>query len=670
MDEQNNNPMNPYVTNETQDPYGTNGTQSPYGDPYGTNGSRNPYGTYNAQNPYGAAGAQDPYGMNNGQNPYGMNNAQNSYGAAGGQSPYGMNNGQNPYGAAGAQDPYGMNNGQSPYGMNNGQNPYGAAGAQNPYGMNNGQNPYGSIEPPKPPKKKMSKKTKAFLFGGIGLAVLAAAAIVLLLFVLLPAQNRKTVKQAIDNMLGSEGIFSNSMLVKELGVDELSRNFSSEGGELSAELQIGTGDAKDGYMTINADVAIDKSSKQMSGDLELGMLGTEIIDAEIFADEEQTYVTVEDFLNGYLAINNKNVISGLRNSWLLASLPDKAKALLNSFPDFSLDFFRTASSSFSLERLTSDDNKFWKESKIKSEGSEDLYAGSESISAKKYSVTIPKETLQEGISEALDTAMSALGSSGIGSVLGSSILSGASSINISQYATQIKALIGSMFKDDLVIYVYIKDDKLVAARASMDLNLVSYSINAELDFSSYTAGTQSVMNLSGGISLMGQKVELKVNAVTKEEGDSLKTNATIGVTSMGKEMVSGYYDQTYSKTSQDVEGSGSLSVNGSSLGSVSLKGKIAGLDKGKTVSLHVDDFSLTNSKGKVVAKASGDVTIKTKSAGINVKSRDSGKQVANLFSGSKEDAKKVLDESTEGYKKFMENFRKVFGSVPFEIEDF
>ena len=632
MDEQNNNPMNPYGTDEIHDPYGINNAQE-------------------------SGGTQNPYGMNNAQNPYGMNNAQNPYGTNGAQNPYGMNN---------AQKPYGTNGAQNPYGMNNAQNPYGAAGAQNPYG----QTPYGNVEPPKPPKKKMSGKTKALLFGGIGLAVIAAAVIVLFVFVLLPAKNRKTVKNAIDNMLGAEGIFSNTMLIKELGVDEISTNFSSEGGEVSAELQIGPGDSE-GYMSVDADIAIDKTAKQMSGCLELGVKGEEILDVDVFADAEQTYVTVEDLLNGYLAINNKNIISGLKNSWLMEKIPEKAKTLFNALPDFSLDFFSTAASgSFSLEWLTSDDNKFWKESKIKSEGSEDLYAGSESISAKKYSVTIPKETLQQGISDLLDSSMSALSSSGIGSILGSSILSGASSANISQYLTQIKALISSMFKDDLVIYVYIKDDKLVSAKASMDLNLMSYTINAEVDLSSYTAGSQSILNLSGGISIMGKKVEVKASSVTKEEGDSLKTNVFIDVNAMGKEIVSGHYDQTYSKTSQDFDGSGSLSVNGASLGSISLKGKITEIDKGKKLSLHIDELSLTSSKGKTAAKVSGDVTIKTKSAGIDVKSRDTGKPVANLFSGSKEDAAAVLDENSEGYKKFIEKFKKVFGNAKFEIEDF
>ena len=101
-----------------------------------------------------------------------------------------------------------------------------------------------------------------------------------------------------------------------------------------------------------------------------------------------------------------------------------------------------------------------------------------------------------------------------------------------------------------------------------------------------------------------------------------------------------------------------------------LKGKITEIDKGKKLSLHIDELSLTSSKGKTAAKVFGDVIIKTKSAGIDVKSRDTGKPVANLFSGSKEDAAAVLDENSEGYKKFIEKFKKVFGNAKFEIEDF
>ena len=642
MDEQNYNPM----------------------DTGGTTGTDNTYGTNEAQNPYSTSGTQDPYGVNGAQNPYGAGGAQNPYGTGAGQNPYGAGGAQNPYGTNGAASPYGTGGAQNPYGTNGAASPYGAAGMQNPYGTA-AQSPYGSTEPPKPPKKKMSKKTKILLFGGIGLAVLVAAALVLCFTVFFPAMHKKTVKQAIDNMLGADGVFSNSLVLNEFGIKELAENFNNDGGELSADIKIGNKSNAE-LFSVEADVALDKSAKQLSGDIEISTKNEEIADVEIFSDAEQTYVTVEDLLNGYFAFNNNNIISGLKNSWLLADLPDSAKSVFSFLPDFSLDFF-SSSSGFSLDKLTSDDNEFWKNSKISRDGSETLYAGEESISATKYSVTIPKEILQEQVSKLIDSSMGAISNSSIGSLLGQT---GLSSTDLTQYISQIKALISSMFKDDLVYYVYIKDDKVVSIKTSLDLNLMAYTISVELDFTCFKADTQSVLNLSGVINVMGQKIEFKLNSNTKEEGDNLKTDATVSATAMGKELVSGYYSQTYSKSSRDISGSGSLTVKDKNLGSISVSGKVSELEAGKLLKLHLDDLTYTNSSGVNVITLSGDITLKTKAAGIDVKTRDTGKPVANLFTGTKEDAKAVYDETSEGYKKFMERFKKLFSLKNLELDDF
>ena len=210
MDEQNINPMDTNAADNTGNPFGTIGTQ----DPYSMSGSGDPYGMNGTQNPYGAGETQNPYGTNGASNPYGANGTQNPYGADGTQNPYGTNGAQNPYGASGVQNPYGANAAQ---------NPYGAGGMQNPYGTN-GAYGSGSVTPPKPPKKKMSKKAKILIFGGIGLAAVAVAAVLLCIYVFFPA--KKTVKSALDNMLGSEGITSGSLLFKELGMDTLSTSVS------------------------------------------------------------------------------------------------------------------------------------------------------------------------------------------------------------------------------------------------------------------------------------------------------------------------------------------------------------------------------------------------------------------------------------------------------------
>ncbi|MBO6162134.1 MAG: hypothetical protein J6O53_02670 [Eubacterium sp.] len=641
MDEQNlNGSENKYSM--ATDPYGAE--QNPYGA-----AQQNPYGA--GQNPYGAAG-QNPYGA--GQTPYG-GAQQNPYGAEQGAcgtngNPYGAEQGAygtngNPYGAQ--QGAYGTNG--NPYGAQQGAygtngNPYGAQQGGNPYGA--GQNPYASangapIVPPKPPRKKMSKKAKILIFGGVGLAAVAVAAVFLCLYVFFPA--KKTVKAAIDGMLSSDNVVSKSVLMKELGMDTLSQNFAREGGQIKLDLTM-DGEAVSSQKTgVDAELDLDKAAKKLSGELELERNGEKFVEAELFADEERTYVTVKDLMKGYLSVTNKDILNSIMNSPLGKEMMSHSSVSMPSnIPKIDLNFF-AESNSINMEAFTSDDNVLWKDSKVGREGSEKLAIGSEMVSAKKYSVTIPKETLKNLVENYMDVALNAAGNTQFGSI----------------DPSQIKSLMSGIFKDDFVYYVYVLDDKVISIKANGKLTVVMYSLDYNIDFVNYSSDTQNTLSFSLSLGMGGMNaIEAKFSSITKNEGDQLKTDVTLTLTAANTAEISGSYSQTYNKSAKTFSGSGSLTQSGNSIGKIALEGKVEEQESGKKLKLQLDNFAISSSSGQEIMKLEGSIEIKTKDGGIEVESMDSSKPVVKIEADSKEEIKAIIDPESEEYKKFIERFRK------------
>ena len=641
MDEQNlNGSENKYSM--ATDPYGAE--QNPYGA-----AQQNPYGA--GQNPYGAAG-QNPYGA--GQTPYG-GAQQNPYGAEQGAcgtngNPYGAEQGAygtngNPYGAQ--QGAYGTNG--NPYGAQQGAygtngNPYGAQQGGNPYGA--GQNPYAAangapIVPPKPPRKKMSKKAKILIFGGIGLAAVAVAAVFLCLYVFFPA--KKTVKAAIDGMLSSDNVVSKSVLMKELGMDTLSQNFAREGGQIKLDLTM-DGEAVSSQKTgVDAELDLDKAAKKLSGELELERNGEKFVEAELFADEERTYVTVKDLMKGYLSVTNKDILNSIMNSPLGKEMMSHSSVSMPSnIPKIDLNFF-AESNSINMEAFTSDDNVLWKDSKVGREGSEKLAIGSEMVSAKKYSVTIPKETLKNLVENYMDVALNAAGNTQFGSI----------------DPSQIKSLMSGIFKDDFVYYVYVLDDKVISIKANGKLTVVMYSLDYNIDFVNYSSDTQNTLSFSLSLGMGGMNaIEAKFSSITKNEGDQLKTDVTLTLTAANTAEISGSYSQTYNKSAKTFSGSGSLTQSGNSIGKIALEGKVEEQEAGKKLKLQLDNFAISSSSGQEIMKLEGSIEIKTKDGGIEVESMDSSKPVVKIEADSKEEIKAIIDPESEEYKKFIERFRK------------
>ena len=601
--------------------------------PFDQNQGTNSYGQpQQSADPY----AQNPYGQQQGANPYAQpQQSADPYA----QNPYGQQQGMNPY----AQPQQGAN----PYAQpQQGANPYAQPQQNaNPYAPEPGVNPYstsgGAPVPPKEPKKKMSGKMKALIFGGIGLAVLAVGVYFLLTLVIFPA--KKTVKEAFNGSISTKALAERSLLSKELGADEIGNLISEKGGGIDVSLKVKKADnvPKLEGLTVKGNVAIDKSAKKLSGEGVLENGKNETIEAELFGDEEQTYVTVKDLMDGYMAINNKNIISAIKNSPLMEG---HDLSFLSMIPDVSLDFFSTEKKSFEFKLS----DEFWDNVKVSRSGSEKLTVDEASVSAKKYEVTIPKDYLQEKLGELLDKYMDAFTNSGAGNLLSGS--------GVSLDPATIKSMLKSMITDDVIVYVYLDDDKVVGLKTSGELHIVAYALQYNIDFISFVDDDESATSLDASVSIMGQKIGVTASIVSKKDDGKIRTEVKADMAAAGRDMLKLEYKQNYNTGDKSIRGTGTLSVQGKDTGSIDLEGSVSELEKGKALGITLDELKITADGKELEMEAAA--SMRTLDSGVTVKDRDSGKKVLNLATCTEEEADAFIPK--DKLQKFKEKLASFF----------
>ena len=607
MDDPNMNPYGSDPTNGT--PQGTPFSQ---GNPYGTQSQTgNPYGAQ--QNPYGAqTQTGNPYGAQ--QNPYGaQSQAGNPYGA----QPRG---GVNPYAQAGT-------------------NPYAAAA---PYGA--GAAPV----PPKPPKKKMPTWVKALIFGGVGAAVLGVGLYFLLTRVVFPP--KKTVDAAFENSFSAQELFM-TPLTKELGVETLSQNIRQSGGYFSFDLaaagENSTGDV------VHGEGVIDKGAKQLSAEGSLQQNGKTIVEADLFADDSQTYITIQDLMNGYVAISNKNIISGLKNSKLLEGKSELLQAI-SSLPDFSLDYFGNGPIISGLTGLTGDDSimsELWDKSKVSRAGSETINIGTDSISTKKYEVTIPKEALQDALGKMIDQALNSLDDAQLERYLQQA---GVTSAQVKQLVEQARSVIKNMITEDFKYYTFIYEDKVVSIQSEGTLKLSGVAINYGFDFVNYSDDEKAVVSLKASLNVMGQKIEISGSINSRKTGSVYEMNVDGSLQAAGRDVMSLGYTQSFDPSTKKISGTGSLQAEGSTALTLSVSGDVTELTPGKSISLDLSEIKVRTDAMETAFSLKATVST-LDASGKSVKPLDSAKKVVNVMTASEEEIRSVIDENSAEYKKFMDD---------------
>ena len=165
-------------------------------------------------------------------------------------------------------------------------------------------------DPPKP-KKKMSKKAKILLFGGIGLLFAAIATFCVLRFIVFTP--KKSVKKAMDKTFTVENMSRLVPMSDEFGWNDLNAALKANGGTItvSAEIDSAKGKKEAEGCGLGLEINSDPASKTLSAEVQLTDHGTSVLTGQYIYDENQSAITVPGHLNGYYIFNNKGIISQL-----------------------------------------------------------------------------------------------------------------------------------------------------------------------------------------------------------------------------------------------------------------------------------------------------------------------------------------------------------------------
>ncbi len=603
------------------------------------------------QNAYGQP--QDAYGQQD-MNGYGqtdMNAQQNAYGQTD------MNAQQNAYGQ---QD-------MNAYGQP--QNPYSQQGmysqSQNPYGQP--QNPYGPPQNPAAPqvmtgqsknpydksnKKGMDKKKLTTILLIVGGVLLIGLALFLIFGVFFTPKKR--LKKAMEANGNADYMYTGTPYDEVLGMGDISKAMDEKGGTINARLgfnHIG-GDTRLDGVGFGGEFAIDKDAKQLSFDLILDNDGKTVFDGQLLADEDKTYLTIVDYLTGYIVFDNKNIGEKLKKSFL--SDPDILGDLNLPFSD--LDYFGGGLKGMMDDSLYGEiGDDIWEASEVKSSGSETLDLGGRSVKCKAYEVVIPKDDIKEIINKAVDKAVDSLGSD---SESVEDIFAQAGITDMNEFKMQLKAIFSMMITEDIVYKAYVNGGHVVAYSSDGTLNLVGTPISYSVMIKN--TGEKNVLS-SGEMSVVFTVQGVSLNLYSKygseKNGNTIDTFFDLSLSSTGM-VINVNYDQKYDISTGKIDISGEAGASGESI-TLKGSGSIKDINKGKSFTAQIDSLTI-NYDGEDLVDMNLELGISTER---NVKKPDSSKKMVNLFDASRDEFEAFISENEATMQKLGQDFKPLIDKI-------
>ena len=573
---------------------------------------------YGIQNP--VPGTQSPYASD--QNPYA--GGQNPY--AGGQNPYA--GGQNPY--AGSQNPYagGQNQyagGQNPYA--GGQNPY--AGGQNQY-TGGGQNPYTDAKAPVEDSSKGKKgKKKIAIIAGISAAVIALAICAVIFIPKLFKPKKEDIQKFITNT-GKKVLAANE-LGDVIGGDNLCKVLAETGGRIRVKYT-------ESKSSIDATLDYDVNSNSASSTVDIEHRG-EKKSLQGFLKDGRFSATISPDMSGYYYVDIKNAMNEAMQSYIASIAGESAEAY---------SAYLAGISGASTDKVTEIYKKLIDSIEYSKDGTEKITLGSNTVKATKYVVTIPKEKLQEAISDAVDVAMESMANDMSGQA---------------NYIGLIKSYINSLISKDIVVNLYEYKDGIVAADFIYDINFMGQGIKFSVNLS-FVGNDDPYSSLEGSVMFeMDQnKAEIYFGYDSHKTSNGAETSFNVKFINNGTSQDAMLFVVSYDESAQEVLVK-SFFDNG--IGGV--RGKVLTNDHGNTFEVQFDKVfevypasSVDSFKTFKDVEASADSNIKDIDLFVglytdsSVKSPDGSAKLVNFFTASEEEFKSILSpeliEAIEKYK--------------------
>jgi|GEM_PF-5619653 len=645
--------------NEVPQNYGSSEPQNEVPQNYGSSEPQNEvpqnYGPYAPQN-----GAAQNYG------PYAPGNAgiQNGYGGAdyNQQSYYGMANDNQ-------QSGYGMtdNNMQSGYGMAEGNMQAGYGAANTGYGQSNGmqyndpqkgiggpQDPYGAGAafgtPPKV-KKGLSKKGKTILFSILGSILVVGLALFLIFGVFYTPKKR--LKKAMEANKAPDYKEFNTPLDEVLGTGEINKAMREKGG--SVEVRAGfdhvEGDTRFEGISFGGKFSIDKIAKLISLDVILENDGKQVFDGQFLADENYTYLTIPDVLDGYITFDNKDFAEKYKNCFLFQEGKDYGGAFFSSkdLDYFSEDPFGVLSNDSSEKFL----NDLWEVSEVKTSSKETIDLGGRSVKCKTYVVTIKKDDFKRIFEDTIDKYIDDLVENDETSELFTN-----SGVDLDQFKAQMKMIFSNMITEDIIYKAYVNKGHVVAYAADGKLNLMGTMIDYDLMIKN--TGDKNVMS-SGETSLVltvqGIALDVFAKYGSAKDGNVINTYFN-GKLSIAGTALTADLKQSYDTSSGKIDITGSVSRVGESL-ILAGTGSITDVTKGKSFTYNIDELTVEYG-GEELMKMKLWAKFNTEP---NVSKVDGSKRIVNIFEVSEAEFRQFMTDNEKNLDKLKEDMQPLIDKL-------
>ncbi len=447
------------------------------------------------------------------------------------------------------------------------------------------------------------KKSKKGLIIGISVAaVVVIAALVTGLYFILRKTPEEIVKNAMKDTFAETREKGYSLLNDTLGLSE----FSTE--------------KADSEVTFTVDECIVPEYKGM------GMTGYASVDA---TDEDD----VKAAMGGSLEIAGESLSTDIKfvDSVLYYTIPELSDKTFKLTADDLVAIIQDAASSYDGSTVTGSDidySELYKKFKEVSETAGKNFndkityerAGSESITlnngksvkAKKYTMTIPKNSIKEYVSEYV-TAVVDYADENVTDEQWNEL--GITKENFEQIANMVPAYFGMLVTKDIVVDYYIADGKIVKLSSSYKVSgFTQFQITLDVDF----MGDKFVTNDVHGELAMSAGGDDSENSVTyiydrtsetKDGKWTVNDKATMVLDDdpdTEAESMSFESEQVFDSSTNDLTYTGKVTSTSTDDGIVfELDGNYSDINKGKSYTFNLNKFSMTGVDGEVALSVSG-----------------------------------------------------------------
>lgn len=529
----------------------------------------------------------------------------------------------------------------------------------------------GGGKPPKPPKVKKPMtggKLAGIICGGI--AAVAAIVCGVIFIPKLFKTDKEVVIDAFEATLNVE--MEDVYLDDVLGLSDIQNKLQESGGTMHVDFGIVEAVGTDFNMNLVIDEVYNPVDKLIEYSIETIAYGDTLMKVNLFGDETNTYVELEDIIDGYFMVPNDDPLGALCSSFLGDELDDAEVIAMSGA--LQLDYFDNDSSDEDTMDINSGYvsavEELWDKAEFKKQANAKIDVNGKTVTAKEYTVTLKEENIENAFVSIFDGVKQTYADD-------PSLLenSGMDYATFDATITQVQAMIPSLISGDFVVKVYIKDKKVVKITSADQISLygVSMSYDFFLDMDDNDVQGALSFNLMGetleysfeahdlkgnangklAVSADGEKVELVYNSTVDNTDAAKNVIFNFGILDNGDNIFSADGESRFNKADNSFAADITMG-DGIDDVKLSISGKLMDINKGISYKIDVDEILLTVDDETV--KMNMECVVDT--SANTPKKYDSSKKVYELATLTETEFESILDENIDLITNWMQKVIK------------